>query len=328
MTERQAENKNRAGILAVVGPTAGGKSALALRLAETFRGTVINSDSLQLYRELRILTARPTPADEALAPHRLYGVLGAASAGSAALWREMALSEIEAALGQGRVPILVGGTGLYLRALLEGLAPVPEVPPEVRESLRRRHAAQGGPAFHAELAESDPVMAARIPPGDTQRLIRAAEVLAATGRSLAFWQQERPMGALAHPVLILRLLPPREALYAACDARFRRMLAEGALAEAKAFRELGLPPGLPASKALGLPELCRHLAGEIPLEEAIAAAQQATRRYAKRQVTWLRHQTRGRDQIDALITLDQQFSESTLSEILPFIRRFLLTPAE
>lgn len=278
-------------VVLIGGPTASGKSRLALALAEAFRGAVINADSMQLYRELAVLTARPGPAEEARAPHRLYGVLPAAEPCSAARWRALALAAIEEACEEGRVPILVGGTGLYFRALLKGLAPVPAVPGAVRRRVRELFEREGGAAFHARLAERDPEMAARLGPGDRQRLTRAFEVLEASGRSLAEWQRERPQGpGLGGRMVALRLEPPRALLYAACDARFDVMLEKGALEEAHRIAALGLDPGLPAMKAVGLRELIAHLGGEMSLDEARAEAKMATRRYAKRQLTWFRHQ--------------------------------------
>lgn len=311
-------------MVVVTGPTASGKSGLALALAEAFGGVVINADSMQVYRELAILTARPGPADLARAPHRLYGVLPGREACSAGRWRGLALEEIAAARAGGRLPIVVGGTGLYLRALERGLAPLPEVPAPVRAAARARHRALGAARFHAELAQRDPVMAARLAPADTQRLVRAWEVLEATGRSLAEWQAEAPVAGAA-PARFLRLvrLPPRAALYAACDARFRAMVDAGALEEVRALLDLGLDPALPVMKAVGVAELASHLAGEAALDEAIARAQQATRNYAKRQMTWLRTQG-GLDAPDT-IRLAEQHSESLDPKIFKIIRRFVLT---
>ena len=214
MTKTAAPSDDRPPIVVITGPTAGGKSGLALALAEAFDGVVINADSMQVYRELRILTARPGADALARAPHRLYGVLPGREPCSAGRWREMALDEIAAARTEGRLPLVVGGTGLYLRALAEGLAPVPNLPEAVREAARARHADLGGAAFHAELAARDPVMAARLEPGDSQRLIRAWEVLEATGRSLADWQAQAGAGCEPAPKRILRLggLPPRAPL--------------------------------------------------------------------------------------------------------------------
>ncbi|MEE8203452.1 MAG: tRNA (adenosine(37)-N6)-dimethylallyltransferase MiaA [Alphaproteobacteria bacterium] len=309
-----------AAVVIVGGPTASGKSALALDLAEALDGVVINADSMQVYRELRILTARPGPAAEARAPHRLYGVLPAAEACSAARWRGMALAEIAAARGAGRLPVLVGGTGLYFRALDKGLAPVPAIRAAVRAAARTRHAELGGEAFHAALAGRDPEMAARLAPGDSQRLIRAWEVVEATGVSLAEWQRREAPGdgASLSPVSLV-LAPPRGELYAACDARFAAMVEAGALDEVAALDALGLAPELPAMKALGVRELRRHLAGELALDAAVAAAQQATRNYAKRQLTWFRHQ------MPEARLVESQYSQDLAPRLIEEIRRFLLT---
>ena len=272
--------------MVVAGPTASGKSALALTLAEAFDGIVINADSMQVYDALHILTSRPNAADEARAPHRLYGVLPAAEACSAARWRALALAEITAAHAAGRLPIVTGGTGLYIRALVEGLAPIPEIAEATRQRARALHASLGGPAFHDRLAALDPEMAARLAPGDSQRMIRALEVIEATGRSLAEWQ---------------------------------RLPAAGGVAEVRALAALGLNPAAPVMKALGVRQLRRHLAGEKSLAQAIAAAQQATRNYAKRQATWFRHQ------IGDAVVYDRPYSPELARDVIEEIRLFLLT---
>jgi tRNA dimethylallyltransferase len=305
-------------VVVIAGPTASGKSALALELAADMRGTVINADSMQCYRDLAILTARPGPAALARAPHRLYGFLDAAERGSAGSWRERVLAEIAAATSAGALPIVVGGTGLYIRALTHGLAPLPEISEAVRQEAAALRRLLGGAAFRRRLAELDPEAGRRLHPGDTQRLVRAYAVVRATGRPIAAWR------AGPHPAAPCRfativLMPPRERLYAACDARFATMIGRGALAEAAAIAARGLDPGLPAMKAVGLPELIGHLRGELPLAEAVASAQRATRRYAKRQVTWFRHQLR------ADLIFAEQFSESLLQRSRQFIDEFLLT---
>jgi tRNA dimethylallyltransferase len=299
------------------GPTASGKSALAVSIAREFGGTVINADSLQVYRELPVLTAQPAAAAHAVAPHRLYGFLPATERCSAARWAAWARAEIDAASERGRLPIVVGGTGLYLRALQHGLAPVPEIPSAVRAAAKERLAALGKTAFHAELASRDAAMAARIRPSDSQRMVRAWEVLEATGRSLADWQARQDGPAEGPRFLTLALMPERAMLYSACDARFRAMVEQGALAEAAALRDLD--PGLPAFKALGLRELIAHLRGESTLEVAITAAQQATRRYAKRQMTWFRNQMPEARRLDH--AQSEQFSERIFPEIYNFIRK-------
>jgi len=306
-------------LIVVGGPTASGKSALALRIAESFGGVVINADSMQVYRELRILTARPSAADEARAPHRLYGILPVRELCSAGRWRDLAVEAVAAAWAAGAVPVVVGGTGLYLRALREGLSPIPDVPPACREAARALLAEIGNEAFHTRLGERDPVMVARLHPGNSQRLVRAWEVLDATGRSLADWQAVPASGGVDAAVLSLVLTPPRQELYAACDARFLRMMEEGALDEVAAVDALGLDPALPALKALGMPALRALLRGAIRHEEAVAEAQQATRNYAKRQLTWFRHQ------LPAAHHMEAKFSESLWRETFPIIRQFLLT---
>jgi tRNA dimethylallyltransferase len=305
-------------VVIIAGPTASGKSALALDLAEHYGGAIINADSLQTYRDLRILTARPDAAAEARAPHRLYGFLDAAQRGSVARWRERAVHEIATAIAAARLPILVGGTGLYLRALLEGLAPVPDIPPDVRDEAASLYRELGGAGFRDRLAGLDPDAAARFPPGDRTRLTRAYEVVRTTGTPIGEWQR-RPAAAAPYRFATLLLTPPRDRLYAACDARFMAMIAAGGLDEARALMARGLDPGLPAMKAVGLPELMRHLRGELALADAVVAAQQSTRRYAKRQLTWFRHQL-GADLID-----NEQYSESFLHCSRHFIDRFLLT---
>ena len=313
---------NRA--ILIAGPTASGKSALAIEVAERLEplcgATIINADSLQVYRELRILTARPGPGDEARAPHRLYGVIPAAEPCSAMSWRALALTELHTAWDAGRVPLVVGGSGLYFRALIEGLAPVPEIPPEVRAAARTRHAKLGGEAFHEELRRRDPALAARLDPGDSQRLVRAWEVVEATGVTLSEWQDRTPEGdPFPGERLAFKLDVPRESLYARIDRRFAAMVEEGAVEEAVALGALGLDPSLPAMKAVGVPELLRHVRGDATQAEAVQEGQRASRRLAKRQMTWWRHQAADWS------TLDAQHSESLSGQIFPIIRQFLLT---
>ena len=307
-------------VLVLAGPTASGKSRLAVEVARAFRGTVINADSMQVYRELRVLTARPDAAAEATVPHRLFGVLPAAERCSAGRWLRMATVEIEAALADDRIPIVAGGTGLYLKALLEGLAPIPDVPPGVVARARALHARLGGAAFRDTLRRLDPVAAARIPPGDEQRLVRAFSVARATGRPLSVWQRDGVRTpALDAAFAIIAMMPPRDALYAAIDKRLNAMVRAGALDEVRRLAEANLDPGLPAMKVLGVREFLGHVRGEIGLEDALREASRRTRNYAKRQITWLRHQLVGARIINA------QYSESLEPEIFSFIRQFLLT---
>lgn len=278
-------------ILIIGGPTASGKSALALDLATHFGGVVINADSMQVYRELRILSARPTAGDEGCAPHRLYGALPARERCSAGRWREMALAEIAAAQAERLLPILVGGTGLYFRSLLKGLAPVPPIPKEVRAAAAAFHAQVGAAEFHRMLAARDPVGAAQIHPANTQRALRAYEVCEATGKSLSDWQRDQA-GAVGYGgrVALLVLEPPRDELYTACDKRSEIMAASGGIEEAMALLALGLDPALPAMKALGVREFGAFLDGASTRDEGIEILRRSTRRYAKRQATWFRHQ--------------------------------------
>ncbi len=322
MTRTTTEQDRSPPVVIVTGPTGSGKSGLALALAQAFGGVVINADSVQIYRELRILTARPDREALSRAPHRLYGHLPGRERCSAGRWRHMALAEVAACHEAEKLPLLVGGTGLYLRALEQGLAQVPEISAAVRAAAQSLHRELGNAGFHARLGARDSAMAARLHPSDTQRMIRAWEVLEATGRSLADWQTA---GSEPAPYRFLSLvcLPPRAKLYAACDARFRVMVRHGALDEVRDLLALKLDPALPVMKALGVPELSRHLAGELDLEAAIARAQQSTRNYAKRQMTWLRTQMPlGRP---GAVTLTEQYSESLEPEIFNIIRQFLLT---
>ena len=275
----------------IAGPTASGKSALALGLAQKNGGVVINADSMQVYRDLRIITARPTPEEEALVPHRLYGCVDAAVNFSAGSWVTDAARVLAEARAQDRLPIFVGGTGLYFKALTRGLSAVPPIPPELRESVRARLERDGVEALHAELKQRDPASAERLKPRDRSRIARALEVVEATGRSLTDWHRDGlppllPPGAFS----ALFLAPDRDQLYARIDARFDAMLQAGALEEVAALAARHLDPLLPAMKAHGVPALIRHLKGEITLAEAAEIGRADTRHYAKRQFTWFRHQ--------------------------------------
>lgn len=282
-------------IYIIYGPTASGKSAQALEMAARTNGVIINADSMQVYDALHFLTAQPSRAEQDQVPHKLYAVLGPAQRCSAALWRGMAMAEIEKALASGRTPIVVGGTGFYIKALLQGLSPIPDVPEEVRMAAEKKQQALGNPAFHAELEKRDSVMAAKLNPNDTQRLIRAWEILKATGKSLAYWQSLPPEGPPADWRFERRFVnPPRETLYRRCDTRFDQMLQSGILDEVKAFGDLiacgDVPEDAAITNALGFKPLCDHLRGGLPVEEAVAQAKQDTRNYAKRQITWFRNQ--------------------------------------
>lgn len=273
-------------LLVVAGPTASGKSALALALARRFGGTVINADAMQCYADLRVLTARPSAADEAAAAHRLYGVRAADEPANAAWWRGAALAEMAAAA----LPILCGGTGMYLSALFRGIAEIPDPGATARDEARGLLAAHGPEALHARLAAVDPETAQKLQPGDSQRVARAWEVWAGTGRGLAWWQG-RPAGQLTGwRTKFLRLEPPREDLRRAIEWRFETMLETGAVEEVRALLAKNLDSALPVMRAHGVPELGRFLRGEIDLAEAARRAMLATFQYTKRQNTWFRHQ--------------------------------------
>jgi tRNA dimethylallyltransferase len=274
-------------LVLIAGPTASGKSALALALAQQIGGVIVNADSAQVYRDLRVLSAGPTPAELKQAEHRLYSVQDGALPCSAAEWAEMARREIADLHASGRVPILVGGTGLYLRTLLDGIAPVPAIDAEIRARVRSAPVDEN----RDKLTALDPKAAARLKAGDTTRINRALEVILSTGRTLAEWQKERE-GGIAKEVELsaLILLPPRKWLYARCDERFARMIDRGAVSEVERLIARKLNPNLPVMRAIGVREISGYLLGQSSLDEAIAAGQQATRRYAKRQYTWFAHQ--------------------------------------
>ncbi|MBN2971566.1 tRNA (adenosine(37)-N6)-dimethylallyltransferase MiaA [Roseomonas aeriglobus] len=273
----------------IAGPTASGKSALALALAEAHGGTVINADASQVYADLRILSARPSVAEEARAPHRLFGHVDGADTGySAARWAVEATAAIDAVHATGGLPILVGGTGLYLRTLIDGIAPVPDIDPLVRAEVRDASVASN----HARLVEHDPAAAARLNPADTTRVARALEVVLSTGRPLAGWQAQRSRGIGERIDLTATiLLPPRDWLMARCDARLATMFDTGGVAEVAALLERDdVAPGSPVRRAIGVPDIADWLCGNLTRDEALARASAATRQYAKRQYTWFRNQ--------------------------------------
>jgi tRNA dimethylallyltransferase len=277
--------------LLIAGPTASGKSALALELAQTRDAVIINTDSMQVYRDLGVITARPAPAEEALVPHRLYGHVDAAVNFSAGAWVTDASAALSEARAERRLPIFVGGSGLYFKALTRGLSAVPPIAAEIRDGVRARLERDGVEALYAELVRVDPVSAERLKPRDRTRIARALEVVEATGRSLTDWHRDGlppllPPGQFS----ALFLAPERDDLYARIDARFEAMLNAGALGEVETLAARRLDPLLPAMKAHGVPALIRHLRGEISLEEAAVIGRADTRHYAKRQFTWFRHQ--------------------------------------
>jgi len=278
----------------IAGPTSSGKSALALKIAERTGGAIINADSMQVYRDLHIITARPSKADEAAAPHLLYGHVDAAENYSVGRWCADAAQAIRDAETKGLRPILVGGTGLYYKALTQGLSAVPPTPPEIRSAIRARIDAEGPQTMHAELVRRDPAGAARIREGDSMRIGRALEVLEATGRSLSDWHKDGMPSALdPDDAVKVFLTVDRGELYRRIDVRFDAMLAAGALEEVRTLAARNLDPLLPAMKAHGVPWLIRHIKGEMTLGEAADEGKRDTRRYTKRQETWFRNQMPG-----------------------------------
>lgn len=308
--------------LIVAGPTASGKSALALEIAQRRGGTIVNADSMQLYRELRVLTARPTPGEEAQAPHLLYGVRPAAEAASVAWWRSEALAAMDAVRAAGRLPILCGGTGLFFHALTTGLSAIPPVQPAAREEARRLLAERGAAALHALL---DPATAAGLRPSDSQRVARAYEVWIGTGRGLADWQKAGGTGPAPWDFAAILIDPPRDALRRAAATRWYAMIAGGALDEVRGLVAAGLDPALPAMRAHGVPELAAHLAGRMTLEAASDRAILNTGQYTKRQATWFRHHILAPPDrthiIHARYAGFAQFSESDRANLIAFVDR-------
>ncbi len=276
----------------IAGPTASGKSAAALMLAEARGGEIVNADAMQVYADLHILTARPSAADESRAPHHLYGVLDGAERCSAGRWARLATEIINEINGRDAPAIIVGGTGLYFKALEEGLSPIPDTPPYVREKARQRREELGAENFYAEVVARDPAMA-RLPAGDVQRQLRAWEVFEATGRPLSEFQALPRQPLVTKPAQRVVIEPPRETLYARCDARAAEMMGAGAREEVERLIGRGLDPELPVMKALGVAEIASFLSGEMDEDACLAALQQTTRRFAKRQLTWFRNQAAG-----------------------------------
>jgi tRNA dimethylallyltransferase len=287
----------------IAGPTASGKSRFGVELAKRMGGEIVNADALQLYADLQLLSARPTLAEMEGVAHHLYGTWDGSEAASAAQWRDVAITTLNQIWKKQRVPIIIGGTGLYLRTLLDGIAYIPDIPPALREAVRAMEPA----ALAAALAQDDPAMAATLNPNDRQRLARALEVVRGTGRSLRSFHGPQTDGlAQTANVITTRLLPERSELYARCDARLDQMIADGALDEVRQLDARSLPADLPVMKAVGVPELLAHVRGEMDLAAAVAAAKRATRHYAKRQYTWFRNQCEGWDvnlEIEDLVIL-------------------------
>lgn len=281
--------------LFIAGPTASGKSAFALKAAKQHGGIIINADSMQVYKDLPILTACPPADEQAQVPHRLYGFLDGSEACSAAFWAETAMGEIKSAWKEDKLPILVGGTGMYFKVLLDGIAKIPDIPEDIRTAVRTECEQGGSPALHRQLQDVDPEAAARLAAGDSQRVSRAIEVYRATGTPLSVWQQDTPPGPMAEydkAGLVDKtvIIPERGELYQRCDLRFDLMIKAGALAEVEALIARRLSPELPIMRALGVPALAAYLAGTTDFDAATEEAKMQTRRFAKRQLTWLRNQ--------------------------------------
>ncbi|OUR79579.1 tRNA (adenosine(37)-N6)-dimethylallyltransferase MiaA [Alphaproteobacteria bacterium 46_93_T64] len=321
MVKTDINARNEQGCVLLAGPTASGKSALAISIANEFDGVVINADSMQVYSGLSVITARPDAEEEASAPHRLYGALAPDDFCSAARWRDMALSEIAKCHEDRKLPILVGGTGMYFEILAKGIAQIPKISDDVREGLRSLQKEQGNQVIYDRLVEKDPEMATKLNLGDTQRLLRALEIVEETGTSMTEWHRKSPEGPILEcPHLWLALTPERQWLYERCDRRLDWMMGDGgAVEEVKLLLEQNLDPSLPAMKALGVPEIAEFLAGELTKDEASERIKMLTRRYAKRQMTWVRNKMETAEKSTA------QDLESLKANFFPFIRHFLLT---
>ncbi len=278
-------------VILIAGPTASGKTRLAISLAQNIDGVIVNADSMQVYQELSILTARPTKSETEQAPHELFGTVSITQHYSVARWRNEALSIIKATHNKGQIPILTGGTGLYFKALIDGLSPIPDVSLETREEISTLYDKIGATSFHEKLQAIDPQTAQRLPATDRQRCIRAMEVYEETGKTLTYWQNIPRIKAPDHLTFTAFILKPkRQTLYERIDKRFDDMIAQGALDEVRAIHQLNLPPFLPSLKAVGIPPLRDYLNGNMSLEEAVELAKTQSRRYAKRQFTWFNNQ--------------------------------------
>lgn len=301
----------------ICGPTGSGKSSLALNLAEKFKGVIINADSVQIYREIKILSGRPTSDDYRQAPHRLYGVMSIFKPCTLGIWRKMALETIKECELSGHLPIICGGTGLYIKFLLNELSPIPGIPPSIKLEAREKLEKLGNENFRELLLKNDPVSACRIKLGDTNRLLRAWEVFTATTKPLSYWHGQSRETGYKDKFFKVCLMPKREVLYSKCDKRFLDFVELGAIEEAQALNFITAIPELPASKTLGLLELIKYTKGELELSEAIEQAQRITRRYAKRQLTWFRHQ------LDEDFLIKNLCCRKTVSDCFEKIVKFL-----
>jgi len=281
-------------IIIICGPTATGKTCLAIDIAKEINGVIINADSQQVYREIPVITAQPTKVELQQAPHRLYGFISVREPFSVAIWLEAVQREIKDILAQGKTPILVGGTGMYIKALLDGIAQVPEISSEIRGQVRQMCDEEGAESVHAKLTLIDPIIATKLNPADRQRVLRAYEVFLETGKSLLYWQNQKTTPIFPREMFDIRIiLPDRAEIYDKCNLRLLKMLEDSLLDEIRALDKMNVTGSLPAMRACGLREFIAHLHGEISLEKAILSAQQATRNYVKRQFTWFRHQVKG-----------------------------------
>jgi len=304
-------------IIILAGPTASGKSAYAIKLAKPINAEIINADSKQLYKEIPIITAQPSKKDKELTPHTLYGNVSVTNNFSTAKWVGMANEAIKEAFSKQRIPLFVGGSGLYIKTLIEGLSPIPEIDSDVRDDVRKLYKKLGQEEFFKKLTTKDPIITKRLHPSDTQRCIRAMEVSMQTGKSLTEWQKIAPSPTYPKErFLTLFLSPPREVVYANCNKRFKEMIAKGVVDEVKKVDELGLDESYPAMKAHGLPEIRKFLHGKMSLDEAMSSAQINTRHYIKRQFTWFRHQLSDSISIypDQLDLVEQKISEFLLTD--------------
>jgi len=307
-------NTTSTSYIMIAGPTASGKSKLAVDLAARLDGEVINADSMQLYADLSVLTARPLANDMQDIPHHLYGVLDAAHRASVAEWLDLAASAMAVVRGRGKLPIIIGGTGMYLDAAINGIAPIPDIPKPIHDDCTALYQKIGGAAFRQRLSAHDPVVAGRLADGDRQRLIRAMGVFTATETPLGQWQAAPHEGALPGRAVKLAMLPPRELLYQRIDARFDVMLQQGAMDEVRQLCQRQLDPSLPLMKALGVSALKSVLDQSMTIDEAAYVAKRDSRHYAKRQMTWLRNN------YNTQIALDKKLSESFLESIFSLIR--------
>lgn len=300
--------------LIIAGPTASGKSKLGVMLAERAGGEVVNADSMQIYRDLPIMTAAPSDAEKAAIPHHGYGVLDGSERCSVGRWLELTRQIVGDIHARGKLPILVGGTGMYIRAALEGISPIPDVPLSVRASAADQYDALGGAAYRQALAALDPVLADRLNDGDRQRLIRGMEVVMATGTPLSQWQDAPLEGAVDATFTTIRIAPPRDQLYAMCDRRLPIMLDQGGVEEVRQWLSREVDPDLPLMKAVGVPPIADFINGKISRNDAVDIACRDTRRYAKRQTTWFNNQFSDNFCEDS--GYDAQFSESFIDKIL------------